>query len=230
MPTMATGVTAAFVLLLALVAHTEAPTSPTATGGCTDELLSFSACLSYVSSPPNDLNERPSANCCAAFNSAAESGGAICLCYFVRYPNILGFPINSTRLISLSSICNPTPPLSLNFLCSGSSSFFLFFNLSHVLGFSIITIRITMFSFIHSCSFHVQHHRLCHLSTAQRHWDSPYLGSRVAVEEVQQHLRLVVGHQKAGEEEGHFSFHCHQMETAQLQHTCAAATLCYYSQ
>ncbi|KAL4373731.1 hypothetical protein HN51_007582 [Arachis hypogaea] len=120
MPTMATGVTAAFVLLLALVAHTEAPTSPTATGGCTDELLSFSACLSYVSSPPNDLNERPSANCCAAFNSAAESGGAICLCYFVRYPNILGFPINSTRLISLSSICNPTPPLSLNFLCSAS--------------------------------------------------------------------------------------------------------------
>ncbi|MED6176947.1 hypothetical protein PIB30_093144 [Stylosanthes scabra] len=120
---MATAVTA-FLLLLALVPHTEAPdptpTPSTATGGCTDRLLSFSACLPYVSSPPNDLTESPSANCCTAFNTAAKSGGSICLCYFVHYPNILGFPINSTRLLSLSSICNPTPPLSLNFLCSAS--------------------------------------------------------------------------------------------------------------
>ncbi|MED6171713.1 hypothetical protein PIB30_043347 [Stylosanthes scabra] len=128
MATMATGVTAAFLLLLALLAHTEAPTPTptptptpsTATVGCTDRLLSFSSCLPYVSSPPNDLTESPSANCCAAFNTAAKSGGSICLCYFVHYPNILGFPINSTRLLSLSSICNPTPPLSLNFLCSAS--------------------------------------------------------------------------------------------------------------
>lgn len=124
MATMATGVIAAFVVLLSVVAEMAATAPPSTRGGCTDELLSFSACLSYVSSPPNNLTDTPSANCCDAFSSAVESGGGLCLCYFVRYPNILGFPLNTARLLSLSSICTP-PPLSLNFLCSGCSFFLL---------------------------------------------------------------------------------------------------------
>ncbi|XP_054820581.1 non-specific lipid transfer protein GPI-anchored 2-like isoform X1 [Prosopis cineraria] len=98
-------------------------TSPAPT--CTDELVLFSPCLSYVASPPNDLADAASANCCNAFYAAAESGVAVCFCYLLREPPILGFPLNSSRLLSLSSDCplangESAGALSMNSLCSES--------------------------------------------------------------------------------------------------------------
>lgn len=98
-----------------------APPPPSSRGGCTDQLMLFSPCLPYVSSSPNNLTENASTKCCEAFSSSFAPN-SLCFCYLLRDPNILGFPLNSTRLISLSSLCLSPPPTnsSLNFLCAGS--------------------------------------------------------------------------------------------------------------
>ncbi|KAF7806873.1 non-specific lipid transfer protein GPI-anchored 2 [Senna tora] len=117
----------AWTLLFANAAAAAAPPpSPPETPSCTDELVLFSPCLPFVSSPPNNLDDAASANCCDSFSSAADSGAAVCLCYLLREPPILGFPLNSTRLLSLPSVCLPanrasTMAQSLNSLCSESS-------------------------------------------------------------------------------------------------------------
>ncbi|XP_023006001.1 uncharacterized protein LOC111498879 [Cucurbita maxima] len=92
----------------------------------TRELLLLSPCLPFISAPPNNLSDSVPSSCCEAFSSAYGSGGGICLCYFLRDPQILGFPLNNTKLTALSSIC----PLSdgthleknssLDSLCSAS--------------------------------------------------------------------------------------------------------------
>ncbi|KAE9612830.1 hypothetical protein Lal_00027660 [Lupinus albus] len=84
-------------------------------GGCREEVVSFSTCLEYVSSPPNNLTDSPSFNCCNSLHFES-----LCLCHLLRNPNLLGFPINTTSLLSLSSLCRLSPPLNL--LCSGSPS------------------------------------------------------------------------------------------------------------
>ncbi|KAI5440262.1 non-specific lipid transfer protein GPI-anchored 25 [Lathyrus oleraceus] len=121
----------AFFLLLRLVlsmsifAVTEAvppqPPPPSSRGGCTDQLILFSPCLSYVSSPPNNLSETASSKCCGAFSSSFAPN-SLCFCYLLRDNHILGFPMNSTRLLSLSSLCLSPPPTisSLNYLCGES--------------------------------------------------------------------------------------------------------------
>ncbi|TKY71144.1 Bifunctional inhibitor/plant lipid transfer protein/seed storage helical domain [Spatholobus suberectus] len=106
--TMVKNAAALFLLLLLLSAGAE---------GCTEELTSFSACLSYVSYPPNNLTESASDKCCNAFSSAVDS---LCLCYLLRDPLILGFPLNTTRLLSLSSLCPSPTSTSFAFLCSAS--------------------------------------------------------------------------------------------------------------
>ncbi|KAG5070366.1 hypothetical protein AAZX31_01G220600 [Glycine max] len=103
--------------LLLLVFFLSAATE--AAAGCTEELISFSACLPYVSYPPNNLTESASKKCCEEFSSAVESE-SVCLCYLIRQPLILGFPLNTTRLHSLSSLCSTST--SFPFLCSSSSS------------------------------------------------------------------------------------------------------------
>ncbi|CAI8584606.1 unnamed protein product [Vicia faba] len=112
-----------FLLLLVLnlsnFAVTEAAAPPLSSrGGCTDQLILFSPCLSYVSSPPNNLTETASTKCCKAFSSSFAPN-SLCFCHLLRDNHILGFPMNSTRLLSLSSLCLSPPPTvsSLNFLC-----------------------------------------------------------------------------------------------------------------
>ncbi|KAK7405931.1 hypothetical protein VNO78_07543 [Psophocarpus tetragonolobus] len=85
--------------------------------GCTEQLISFSACLPYVAYPPNNLTESASDKCCDGFSSDRDWA---CLCYLLHDPLILGFPLNTTRLLSLSSICSVST--SFPFLCSSSSS------------------------------------------------------------------------------------------------------------
>ncbi|KAK6130158.1 hypothetical protein DH2020_036074 [Rehmannia glutinosa] len=92
---------------------------------CSDKLVTFSTCLPYVAVSPNNLTDSPPPQCCDDVSAAFGDGSAICLCYFVLRPKILGFPLNSTRLLSLTSVCpvkdqNSKANFSLETLCSGS--------------------------------------------------------------------------------------------------------------
>ncbi|GMP77111.1 hypothetical protein CsSME_00033497 [Camellia sinensis var. sinensis] len=78
---------------------------PEAARDCSGAVVAFSPCLPFISSPPNNVSSSLSSQCCDIFNSLFDNRGADCLCYFVRQPLILGFPLNSTRLLSLSSRC-----------------------------------------------------------------------------------------------------------------------------
>ncbi|XP_019071279.2 non-specific lipid transfer protein GPI-anchored 25 isoform X1 [Solanum lycopersicum] len=106
------------------------PTSPeslSTTIGCADELVAFSPCLPYISDPPNNISDSPPFQCCDNFSEAFVDNTAICLCYLVRNPQLLGFPISSMKLLSLNSVCpvedkEGAENLSLESLCSGSTT------------------------------------------------------------------------------------------------------------
>ncbi|EYU41462.1 hypothetical protein MIMGU_mgv1a018007mg [Erythranthe guttata] len=91
---------------------------------CSDELVAFSTCLPYVAVPPNNRTDSPPPQCCDQVSSAFRDGSAICLCYFVLRPKILGFPLDSTKILSLTSVCalddrNSEANFSMETLCSG---------------------------------------------------------------------------------------------------------------
>ncbi|KAH7842722.1 hypothetical protein Vadar_008404 [Vaccinium darrowii] len=121
-----------FLSLLSLPLASTLPTvaSPPTTAGstsCTSELVAFSPCLPYVASPPNNISSSPSSDCCGVFSLAFDTGAANCLCYAVRRPAFFGFPLNSTKLFSLSSLCplqsaGSNVNRSLESLCSGLSA------------------------------------------------------------------------------------------------------------
>ncbi|CAB4261543.1 unnamed protein product [Prunus armeniaca] len=118
----------AFVLAWTLVVLSAAAAEPPPQPGCADELVRFSPCLPYVSSPPNNRSDSAPPKCCDALSSSFESGGALCLCYLIQDPPMLGFPVNETRVLSLSSTCplsnngtsTKSTDNSLESLCSGS--------------------------------------------------------------------------------------------------------------
>jgi hypothetical protein len=114
----------ASVVLLA--ASAAAPPQPPPQSSCTEELVLFSPCLPYISSPPNNLSATPSDICCHAFSSALNSSSnGVCLCYLVQQPSILGFPVSGTKVLSLPSVCpltrngSSTKEGSLGSICSG---------------------------------------------------------------------------------------------------------------
>lgn len=134
---MITATTTARLLFIALVlasaglltASDAAPPQPPPPppSNCTEELVLFSPCLPYISSPPNNLSATASDGCCDAFSSTLNSSSnGVCLCYLVQQPSILGFPVNGTRVLSLPSVCplprdgSSTKNGSLASLCSGS--------------------------------------------------------------------------------------------------------------
>ncbi|KAM1171900.1 hypothetical protein ACFX2I_022055 [Malus domestica] len=114
----------ALTLVILSLGSAEPPPSPPPS--CADELVRFSPCLPYVSSPPNNISDSPPPKCCDAFSQSMESGGALCLCYLVQDPPMLGFPVNGSRVLSLSSTCplrdisTNASAQSLESLCSGS--------------------------------------------------------------------------------------------------------------
>ncbi|KAB2599657.1 hypothetical protein D8674_009928 [Pyrus ussuriensis x Pyrus communis] len=130
MITTATAPPPLMAILLALtlaIISTEPAEPPSPLPSCGDELVRFSPCLPYVSSPPNNLSDSPPPKCCDAFSLSLESGGALCLCYLVQDPPMLGFPVNGSRVLFLSSTCplgdistNTSSAESLESLCSGS--------------------------------------------------------------------------------------------------------------
>ncbi|CAI9118420.1 OLC1v1019990C1 [Oldenlandia corymbosa var. corymbosa] len=103
------------------------PPPPVAAGAptnCSDELVVFSNCLSYISSSPNNTTAVPSRHCCHDVASAYLSGTAVCFCYLVQKPNLLGFPVNFTKILSLSTRCpvvdhGTKANFSIKALCSG---------------------------------------------------------------------------------------------------------------
>ncbi|KAL5541532.1 hypothetical protein UlMin_009242 [Ulmus minor] len=111
-------ITLLLVLSTLLLFATAAPPPSSPPHECTDELVMFSPCLEFVSAPPNNLSDRASSNCCQAFSSAFNSGSGICLCFLIREPLILGFPLNDTRLRSLPSVCSGRNE-SLDSICAG---------------------------------------------------------------------------------------------------------------
>ncbi|XP_022138533.1 uncharacterized protein LOC111009674 [Momordica charantia] len=127
-------VNAAMPLFLSLIAFLTVSMSVVAmsarspvTGCTTRELLLLSPCLPFISAPPNNLSDTVPSACCDAFSSAYDSAGGICLCYFLREPQILGFPLNSSKLIALSSLCPLSGVLSenhssLNSICAASQT------------------------------------------------------------------------------------------------------------
>ncbi|KAG2375510.1 non-specific lipid transfer protein GPI-anchored 25 [Vigna umbellata] len=110
---------AASALVLVVLVSSAAAAAAAMAEGCREDLIAFSGCLAYVSYPPNNLTESPSEKCCMAFSRAVES---VCLCYVVGDPLILGFPLNTTRLFSLSSLCPSPFSTSFPSLCPSNSS------------------------------------------------------------------------------------------------------------
>ncbi|KAL2229929.1 UNVERIFIED_CONTAM: hypothetical protein Sindi_1587300 [Sesamum indicum] len=122
------------ILLLLLLLHCLSVTSTTAdsppttgSAACSDELVTFSTCLPYVAVFPNNLTDSPSQLCCDDVAAVLGNGSSVCLCYFVVRPKILGFPLNSTKLLSLTSVCplkdkSSKADFSLETLCSGSAA------------------------------------------------------------------------------------------------------------
>ncbi|XVF28805.1 hypothetical protein REPUB_Repub15cG0063400 [Reevesia pubescens] len=118
---MATNIFIAFLplVLLAPVAQTLPSPPPLQQPGCVAELVAFSPCLPYVSAPPNNATNFVAPQCCDTFSSAFESGDGYCFCYILRQPLIFGFPLNKTRVASLSSFCmSKNRSSSLDLLCS----------------------------------------------------------------------------------------------------------------
>ncbi|KZV29875.1 hypothetical protein F511_15839 [Dorcoceras hygrometricum] len=117
---------AALLLLLQFVAAA-APPPPPHPSACSDELVTFTTCLPYVSVSPNNLTESPPPQCCDDISTAFSTGSAVCLCYFLLRPGILGFPLNSTKLMSLTSVCplkerGSKVNFSLEALCSETAA------------------------------------------------------------------------------------------------------------
>ncbi|XP_073051584.1 non-specific lipid transfer protein GPI-anchored 25 [Primulina eburnea] len=113
---------AALILLLQFA--TAATPHPSA---CSDELVTFTTCLPYVSDSPNNLTESPPPQCCDDISTAFSTGSAVCLCYFLLRPGMLGFPLNSSKLMSLTSVCpakhhDSEASFSLGTLCSESAT------------------------------------------------------------------------------------------------------------
>ncbi|KAL4642334.1 hypothetical protein ACB092_02G008900 [Castanea dentata] len=100
---LALGVTSMLLLIVAAPPPPPQPLPPPSS--CANELVLFSPCLPYVLSPPNNHSNMASDHCCEAFSSALSSNNGVCLCYLVRQPSILRFPVSNTRVLSLSSVC-----------------------------------------------------------------------------------------------------------------------------
>ncbi|XP_058106770.1 non-specific lipid transfer protein GPI-anchored 25-like [Magnolia sinica] len=72
-------------------------------GYCKSELLALSPCLPYVASAPNNVSSSVSPLCCGPVVGLGSSWA--CLCHLLQQPSLLGFPLNTSRILSLPSLC-----------------------------------------------------------------------------------------------------------------------------
>ncbi|CAN1129153.1 Non-specific lipid transfer protein GPI-anchored 25 [Linum perenne] len=92
---------ALFLTAIAGVSLTPTP-SPQA---CVADLVAFSPCFGFVSSPPNNVMDGVDPQCCKAVTEAFSSGGTNCFCHLMKQPLLFGFPLNATKIASLPSLC-----------------------------------------------------------------------------------------------------------------------------
>ncbi|KAF3796083.1 hypothetical protein EJ110_NYTH03981 [Nymphaea thermarum] len=105
----ALGVLAVMPLILAAITEPQVVRAAEApSGDCAETLVAFSPCLPFVSSSPNNLTSSPPPGCCKPVNDAFRTDAA-CLCHLVLNRSLLGFPLNVTRLVALSSLCRSSP-------------------------------------------------------------------------------------------------------------------------
>ncbi|KAF5736882.1 non-specific lipid-transfer protein-like protein [Tripterygium wilfordii] len=114
-----------FLMYVNTAAQSSAPPPP-GQEGCSNELISFSPCLPYVSAPPNNFTSTAPSKCCDAFASATDAGAENCLCYLLKQPMVLGFPLNESRVLSLPLVCSLrnaslATTESLDSLCSSAA-------------------------------------------------------------------------------------------------------------
>ncbi|OVA15354.1 Bifunctional inhibitor/plant lipid transfer protein/seed storage helical domain [Macleaya cordata] len=95
-------------LLLAVLILIEVATSVAVVSlqGCSADLIRrVLACLSYIAYRPYNLPSVLASLCCNLFTSAFHTGSATCLCHLILQPSLLGFPLNITQVLALSSVC-----------------------------------------------------------------------------------------------------------------------------
>jgi Probable lipid transfer len=79
--------------------------SPGELSECALSLVELSPCLPYIAGPPTHPTLAPSVICCGTFYQAIVNAGPSCMCYLMRDPLILGFPIDTGRLVSMVPSC-----------------------------------------------------------------------------------------------------------------------------
>ncbi|ERN01586.1 hypothetical protein AMTRI_Chr03g148710 [Amborella trichopoda] len=105
-------------LLLVLIARASLTCATRAPNNCVEAILLLDTCLASFSlvGLTDEAQSVPSDRCCDAIKAVMEST-PLCTCHLVVDPTILGFLINSTRVLELPALCGQ-PPLS----CDGSQS------------------------------------------------------------------------------------------------------------
>ncbi|KAK9086892.1 hypothetical protein Syun_029286 [Stephania yunnanensis] len=78
---------------------------------------------------PNNFASAPSKPCCGVYSAAFDTGAASCFCILLRRPQLLGFPLNVTKILSLDALCvngsrssgrgSAKPVVPLGSLCEG---------------------------------------------------------------------------------------------------------------
>lgn len=92
---------------------------------CSDKLVTFSSsCLPFIAVFPHNLTGFPPPQCCEEFSAAVGGDSAVCLLYAALQQRIVEFPIDSTKLLYLASVCplkdrKPKARISNETLCSG---------------------------------------------------------------------------------------------------------------
>ncbi|KAL8481701.1 hypothetical protein ACS0TY_028009 [Phlomoides rotata] len=116
------------ILLLLSILHRHTLTSAAANSSamltCSDKLATFSSCLPFIAVFHHNLTDFPAPLCGDEFSAAFGGGSAVCLCDAALQRKIIEFPINSTKLVSLASVCplknqSSKAEISLETLCSG---------------------------------------------------------------------------------------------------------------
>ncbi|GLT99612.1 hypothetical protein SLE2022_170410 [Rubroshorea leprosula] len=100
--TLSTAFTALLISILLATVAAPSPPHP----DCVAELVAFSPCLPYVSASPNNFMATVPLQCCDAISSAFNSTGDYCFFFLLRQPVIFGFPLNVSRVLSLSPVCS----------------------------------------------------------------------------------------------------------------------------
>ncbi|KAJ4794301.1 Bifunctional inhibitor/lipid-transfer protein/seed storage 2S albumin superfamily protein [Rhynchospora pubera] len=93
------------LLLLASSSASVQHPPPMSMSGCASSLAALYPCLWYLATPPEYSPPTPSLACCATFFQALSTAGPKCVCHVVQQPLVLGYTIDTGKLIDLFPVC-----------------------------------------------------------------------------------------------------------------------------